>query len=267
MAQSSRQSTVAKAASRVQSVDRAMVLLRAVALASGAGSTAPALADTSGLNRATAWRILRTLETHGMVTCDRDTGRWSIGLSVVEIASSVGIESLVAAGHEVLQRLSVQTGETADLAISRGEGLTYVDEVRPVAIVSARWLGRTVPLHATSTGKALLAFLSDRQVDWLLPVTLAAHTPTTITDRETLDAELALTRQRGYSTCRGELETHLHGVSAPVFDNDGRPIAVVSIWGPESRVTQERLPALGALAGEAAREIARLHDNRAGSWS
>lgn len=267
MAKSSRQPSRTLPASRVQSVDRAMVLLRAVAAASGAASATPALAEVSGLNRATAWRILTTLETHGMVVCDRVTGRWSIGLSVVEIAGSVGIQGLVQAAHDVLQRLSSVTGETADLAVLRGGGVTYVDEVRSSAIVSAKWLGRTVPLHATSTGKALLAFLGERQVDELLPDTLAAHTPTTITDREALSGELVLSRQRGYSTCRGELESHLHGVSAPILDHEGRPIAVVSIWGPELRVTQARLPELGALVSDAAREIARLHDDRAGSWA
>lgn len=244
-----------------------MVLLRAVSTASRAGSTTPELADASGLNRATAWRILRTLESHGMVSCDRDTGRWSIGLSVVEIAGSVGTEGLVTAAHPVLKRLSWRTGETADLAVLRGEGLTYVDEVRSAAIVSAKWLGRTVPLHATSTGKALLAFLGEPQVARLLPGVLASHTATTITNRAQLVAELALTRERGYSTCRGELESHLHGVSAPILDNGGRPLAVVSIWGPDLRVTQDRLPALGALVAGAAREIARLHDRRAASWT
>ncbi len=233
-----------------------MVLLRALSTATGATSTAPALADRIGLNRATAWRILRTLETHGMVSCDRDTGRWSIGLAVAEIAGSVGIDTLVADAHEVLQRLSAKTGETADLAIGQGGGMTYVDEVRPDVIVSAKWLGRTVPVHATSTGKALLAFLSGRQVQWLLPATLVAHTATTITDREQLLTELAAVRECGYSTCRGELETHLHGVSAPILDGAARPVGVVSIWGPGNRVTEDRLPALGLLAADAAREIA-----------
>jgi DNA-binding IclR family transcriptional regulator len=266
MVKSSRQPLRGLPASRVQSVDRAMVLLRAVAAASGAESATPALAEASGLNRATAWRILTTLETHGMVSCDRVTGRWSVGLSVVEIAGSVGAEGLISAGHEVLERLSSVTGETADLAVLRGGGVTYVDEVRSSAIVSAKWLGRTVPLHATSTGKALLAFVGERQVERLLPVPLEAHTPTTVTDRDQLHAELVLTRERGYATCRGELESQLHGVSAPILDHGGRPIGVVSIWGPQLRVTQGRLPQLGALVVDAAREIARLHDDRAGSW-
>jgi DNA-binding IclR family transcriptional regulator len=243
-------------ASRVQSVDRAVILMRAVAAASGRDATVAALARACELNRATAWRILSTLEAHGMVCCDRDTGQWSVGLTVTELARSVGLGSLVAVAHPVLQELSGATGETADLAVLRGAGLTYVDEVRPAAIVSAEWLGRTVPLHATSTGKALLAALGPRGLRQLLPAVLEAHTATTITDHGALVAELAATRTRGYAVCHGELESHLHGVSAPVLDSSGQVLAVVSIWGPDVRVTTDRLPELGLLAAEAAAEIA-----------
>ncbi|MGD9959350.1 IclR family transcriptional regulator [Nocardioides sp.] len=243
-------------------MDRAVALLRAVATATGAQSTAPALAEACDLNRATAWRILSTLETHGMVSCDRATGRWSIGLTVAEIAGNVGIEGLIATAHAVLERLAALTGETAALAVVRGEGLTYVDEVAPTAIVSAKWLGRSVPLHATSTGKALLAFLSEKEVERLLPRELTAHTATTITDRNELLEELALTREQGYGVCRGELESSLYGVSAPALDRDGRPIAVISIWGPGVRVTEARFATLGALTAQAGAEVALL---RAGS--
>lgn len=242
----------------MQSVDRAARLLRAVAGATGREATAAGLADTCGLNRATAWRILSTLETHGMVDHDRETGQWAIGVGIAEIARSVGIDGLLAAAHTVLVRLSAVTGETADLAVMRGGALTYIDEVRPPAIVSAEWLGRTVPLHATSTGKALLAALDPQELDRLLPGELAPHTATTIVDRDALTAELALTRTRGFATCRGELESHLHGVSAAIVDPARRPLAVVSIWGPDVRVTPDRLPALGALAMDAAAEISRL---------
>ena len=95
---------------RVQSVDRALVLLRAVAAASPEDSTAARLAETCDLNRATAWRILHTLEAHGVVRCSRDTGRWSIGATVVEIAQAAGTDTLVDLARPHLERLSLQTG-------------------------------------------------------------------------------------------------------------------------------------------------------------
>ena len=77
--------------------------------------------------------------------------------------------------------MCAQTGETASLAMPAVGGLTYVDEVTPTAVLTASWLGRTVPLHATSTGKALLAFLPPSELRRVLPATLPAFTDTTIT--------------------------------------------------------------------------------------
>lgn len=240
---------------RVQSVDRAIALLRAVASASEDRANVASLASICGLNRATAWRILSTLEAQEMVTLDRPTGRYAIGFGVVELAGAAGVGVLVQSAHKVLERVSLQTGETASLAVVRDDGLTYVDEVAPTAVVSATWRGRTVSMHATSTGKALLAFSSDEAVHRLLSEPLSEHTDTTITDPEELRAELAATRDRGYGVCRGEYEDSAYGVSAPVLDSGGRPLAVLSIWGPRGRLTEARFDALGHVARDAALEI------------
>lgn len=241
---------------RVQSVDRAVALLRAVAAASGPSATVTALAETCGLNRATAWRILMTLEAHGMVVADRETGRYRIGFGVVELAGSAGVDALVQSAHPVLERLCHQTGETAALAVVRRRALTYVDEVAPVAIVSATWQGRAVPLHATSTGKALLAFTEPAEMTRMTGPKLRRYTDTTITSMAKLRAELARTRERGFGVCRGEYESAAWGVSAPVLDSSERPLAVLSIWGPANRVTEARFEALGELARDSAHGLA-----------
>lgn len=189
------------------------------------------------------------------MSCDRSTGRWSIGAAVADLAAGLGVEQVIFAGHSVLRRLSAQTGETASLAVLRGEQLRYVDEVTPDAVLSASWLGQSVPLHATSTGKALLAFMATDAVERLMRLPLAAYTDTTITDPEALTVELARTRDRGFGTCVGELESSLSGVSAPILGAGG-PLAVLSIWGPRTRLPVERLPELGALVVPAAAEIA-----------
>lgn len=247
---------------RVQSVDRAVALLRAVAAARDDQATVSALAVACGLNRATAWRILSTLEQQGMVALDRPTGRYAIGFGVVELAQAAGVGVLVEAAHKVLERVALQTGETASLAIVRDGGLQYVDEVAPPSVVSATWRGRSVSLHATSTGKALLAFAAEETVQAMLSDPLQAYTDTTITDPDELRVELAATRERGHGVCRGEFEESAWGVSAPVLDAGGRPLAVVSIWGPGGRLTEARFDTLGAVAREAAAEIARPGSTR-----
>jgi len=241
--------------SRVQSIERAVALLRALASSPGAQSTVSELAELCGLNRATAYRILHTLEADRLVARDIPSGKLSIGTGLMELARPAGLEGLIRSAQPVLARLAMQTGETAALAIVRAEGLIYVDEAVPPAIVSATWRGRRVPLHATSTGKALLAFSTGPTVAWMTESPLTAYTTTTITDPAELKEELMRTRAQGYGVCRGEYEATAYGVSAPVLNAAGEPVAVVSIWGPKGRVGDERFAALGALAVEAARTL------------
>jgi DNA-binding IclR family transcriptional regulator len=239
----------------VQSVERAVRLLRAVASASGPETTTvTALAATCGLNRATAWRLLVTLESQGLVVVDAATGRYAIGPGIAYLAGRSRVADLVGAARPALADLMAVTGETAALAVDGPAGLTYVDEVAPAAIVAATWRGRVVPLHATSTGKVLLAYSGDA-VRRLAGSDLTAYTPTTVTDADALLAELEATRRRGYAVCRGEYEASAHGVSAPVLDAGGLPAAVLSVWGPADRVTEDRFAALGEQVMSAARRV------------
>lgn len=232
--------------SRVQSVDRAARLLRAVAEAGSDGAATTALGEACALNRATAWRLLSTLEYNGLVAGDRETGRWRLGAGLVDLARRAGSEVVLLRDvHEALEQLAGETGETAALAVLRHGVLGYVQEVTSAAMVSASVAGRPVSLHATSTGKVALAWVPDADRAALLRRSLERFTDTTITDVEQLLAELANTRERGYATCRGEFDASAWGVSAPVLDRAGGLLAVVSVWGPPQRVHPERFADLG----------------------
>jgi len=245
---------------RVQSVERAAALLRAVAAATGPTASATALAETVGLNRTTTWRILTSLEHQRLVTFDRETGTYSLGFGLIDLAGQAEGVALVRSARVVLQRLAAQARETAALAVVRGGVLTYVAESTAGAVVAAGWQGREVAVHATSTGKVLLAYSHPAELRALLRLPrggrLPRYTPSTITSLTTLEKELAHIRDRGYAVCRGEFESSAWGVSAPVLDLAGRPVAVVSVWGPSERLTEDRFEALGTLAIAAAAEIA-----------
>lgn len=230
---------------RVQSVDRAVELLEAVA--AGEPASAPALADRCGLNRSTAWRLLATLEHHGLVDRDPATNRYAVGHALLRLASAVGHEPLVRRAHPILRRLAAATGETVNLAVARRLELVYVDQVQAPHVMTADWLGRTSPLHATSAGKAFLASLDAAGLDAALAAPLARFTDATVTDPAALRAELDAVRRRGYAVSRGELEPALWGVSAGAE-------AIVSVWGGEARIGG-RLDELGALTLAAAREL------------
>src|SRR4051794_28282527 len=242
---------------RVQSVARAAELLKALGAGGADEGTVVELADRCGLNRSTVWRILATLEESGLVERDPRTGRYGVGYALVALAAAAGHEPLVRRAHPLLRALAEACDETASLAVPRHLQLVYVDQVQAPHVMAANWLGRPTPLHATSTGKALLAWLADEELGAALPARLPRFTDTTITTRAALRAELADVRARGYAVSRGELEPALWGVSAPVLDA-GRPVAVVSVWGAEGRVRARGLDALGARTAATAGEIAAL---------
>jgi DNA-binding IclR family transcriptional regulator len=240
---------------RVQSVDRALRLLEVVAATAPRGETVTTLATRCEINRATAWRLLGMLGAWGLVERDPTTNRYRIGLAMIRMSASAGYDGLVRRTRHVLERVSEQTGETADLAVAGQHGVTYVGEVAPPSVMAINWVAREVPLHATSTGKAFLAWLPADEARGLLDVPLPRFTDTTVTDPEVLMAELVGIRGRGYAECAGELEPALYGVSAPILNLDGRPLGVFSIWGPVSRVPVTRFAELGPLAVEAAAEV------------
>jgi len=250
-------SDVATRTRTIQSVDRAATLLKAIA-DSGHPPTVVELAAACGLNRSTAWRLLATLDAHGLVERDSVSQRYSLGYAFLRIAAGAELDPLVRRARPVLERLARDTGEATNLAVAKRFNLVYVDQVDPPQIMAPNWFGRSVPLHATSTGKAYLAFLTEEERRAVLPGRLERHTPTTITDRRALEEELEQVRRDGWAVCVGELEESLFGASAAVLSEQGRPVAIVSVWGTEHRLPREVLPETGRRALAAAEEIKAL---------
>jgi DNA-binding IclR family transcriptional regulator len=242
----------------IQSVDRAAMLLKAIANARQR-PTVVELAELCRLNRSTAWRLLSTLERHGLVERDPVTQRYGVGYGLLGLLAAADHTPLVRRARPVLEALARETGETVNLAIARRFELVYVDQVEPPQIMAVNWLGRSVPLHATSAGKAFLAFLAEEERDALLERKLERYTGSTVVDRRRLEKELEAVRRDGYCVCAGEFEEALVGASAPVLDRHGRPLAVVSVWGSEHRIPHARRPELGRRTVRAAGDIeARL---------
>jgi IclR family acetate operon transcriptional repressor len=238
---------------RVRSVERAIELLKAVGEA-GSAHTLTALARRCGLNRATAWRMLLTLEAQGMVLRDPRDGSFVLGPAVAELAAGLN-RSLVETAQPVLERVSLETGEIACFGLVDGDEVHYVSEVIPDMVCGESWLSQPVSLHASSMGKAFLAYLDDDRVSALVGDRPHRYTDTTITERAALREELRRIRAKGFAVCQGELEEGQWGVAAPVLGTRGEPVAIVCLWGPDQRGDQARLEALGRLARRAAREL------------
>lgn len=241
---------------RIQSVDRAVALLRAIAVLPPEQATLQRVAAEVGLNRSTAWRIIATLEDNGLV--ERRDGGYAVGLAAAQFSNAVSVDGFLRRAKPVIMQLAQASGETSSLAVVRRFGLYYVDQVSGMPDISEDWLGRQIPLHATSAGKAYLSALTDDEVSDLVPRRLHRYTRHTITTRDTLVKELHEIRVRGYAMVVGEQEPTTSGVAAPVCDEGGRPVAAVTVWGDTGRVPVARLAPLGALVVEAALDLANV---------
>jgi DNA-binding IclR family transcriptional regulator len=247
----------ASGAQRIQAVDRAIALLKSVA-ASATPPTVLELARDCGINRSTAWRLLRTLEHHGLVDRDPITQRYTVGYGAVSVAAVVTDDALVRLVRPLLATLADLTGESVTLAVAKRFNLVYVDQVDPPNVAVPSWLGKPLPLHATSGGKAFLAWLRPDERDAILPHELPRYTDRTITDRDKLERDLAEVRQAGYAICDREYEEFSSGASAVVLNARRYPMAVINVWGPAPRNPVRRLREFGREAASTAGEIHAL---------
>lgn len=244
---------------RIQAVDRAVALLKTVA-----DSTTPPtvleLAKACGLNRSTAWRLLRTLEYHGLVDRDAITQRYTIGYGAISVAAAVTDDALVRRVRPLLEKLAVRTGESVTLAMAKRFNLIYVDQVDPPNAIMPSWLGKPLPLHATSGGKVFLAWLPPDEREGILPKELPRYTDRTVTDRDELDRELDQVRRTGYALCVREYEEFSSGASAAVLSSRQYPMAVINVWGPAPRNPESRLHEIGQEAAQTAQLVRALLD-------
>ncbi len=244
---------------RIQAVDRAIALLKSVA-ASATPPTVLELARDCGINRSTAWRLLRTLEHHGLVDRDPITQRYTIGYGAISVAAAVTDDALVRRVRPLLAKLATATGESVTLAVAKRFNLVYVDQVDPPNVMVPNWLDKPLPLHATSGGKAFLAWLGRDERDAILPKELPRYTPHTVTDRDRLEREFAEVRNLGYALCAREYEEFSSGASAAVLNTRQYPIAVINVWGPAPRNPVKRLHEIGRAAVQTAVQVRALLD-------
>lgn len=240
----------------VRSVDRAAALLLALGDASSEVGVTE-LARRLGLHKSTASRLLATLGRRGLVEQDEESGKYRLGVVVIRLAECAERTlDLRALAMPDLERLARATRESVGLAVAEPDGAVAVAQVAgPSLVAVGDWNGRAMPLHATASGKVLLAALPERDILQIVKRGLERFTERTIVDLEPLLEDLARARRRGYATAIGELEIGLHAIAAPVHDPRGHTIAAVEVWGPAFRLTARRVPEIANAVRDTAAAI------------
>lgn len=239
-----------------QSVQRAMSLLNAFT------DTSPEwglndLAQAVGLNKTTAYRLLSALEIEGMVARDEHSGEYRLGPGAIILGGrALRTNNLNIASHTELEKLAEATGETVTLEILVDCDVLIIDQVQGSHVLGAaqelfaRW-----PVHATSTGKVLLAYLPEALCEELITTPLEKYTENTIIDMPELLEELAQVRTQAYATVHEELELGFVAGAAPIFNHNGEVVAAISVGGPSARLQNERLREIVTLVVQAAARI------------
>jgi DNA-binding IclR family transcriptional regulator len=198
------------------------------------------------LHKSTVYRLLSAFEGEGLIAKSPENGKYRLGPELIVLGEQVLRHTDV---HRValpfLRDMADRTGETVDLEVLSGGNVVTIEEIAGKHVVAAAGaIGMPWAAHATSTGKVLLAFQPPEKQRQILARTLKKFTPRTITDSKVLSRDLIKIREQGYAVSYGELEDHLIAIGLPIRSRNGDAIAAVSISGPDTRLTPDKLPGL-----------------------
>ncbi|MEO8295936.1 MAG: IclR family transcriptional regulator [Gemmatimonadota bacterium] len=246
----------AKPYSGTQAVQRAVALLKMFSdIRPQWGLTD--LSRAAGLNKTTVYRLLTALASEGLVARSPGTETYRLGPEAIALgARALRSNDLRTVSRESLEDLARFSDETATIEVLVGADVLIVGEVH-----SRQWLhatpsvGSRWPAHATSTGKVLLAELSETDRRAILRPPLAQPARRTIATLSNLKEELARVRTQRYATAIGELEDGYSAIGVPVAGHDGRVMAALSVGGPSARLPLDRLREMLPLLSEAATDI------------
>lgn len=212
-----------------------------------------------GVHKSTTSRLLSALHQEGFVAKNPETGKYRLGLGLVNLAGVVlEKQNLRQAAQEHIRSLADLTQETINISILDGDESINIETVRsPKSISFAGRLGRRTPLHCTSTGKLQLAYMSPERRQKILSKSLPAYTSYTITDPVALRIILAEVWDQGFAVSNEEFEIGLVAIAAPICDHSGELVAALSISGPTYRMDEGTLQRYIPPLIEAARNISR----------
>src|ERR1700688_2944708 len=191
------------------------------------------------LNKTTVYRLLSALEGLDLVQKDPENEHYCLGLKLHELGTkAVRARTLQSEARRYLREMAHVCNETVSLAVPGAGGVVCLERFdSPRTMITVRTpVGALFPAHCSAAGKAVLAYLSEEDVDAiLLNNRLTRYTVNTHTRMAEVKNDLRRVRERGYALDEQELEYGLNGVAAPVISQDARVVGAVGIAGPTQR--------------------------------
>jgi IclR family acetate operon transcriptional repressor len=241
----------------VQSVDRALLIIETLA-EDDEGYRLSDLSVRTGLSTSTVHRLLATLEKRRFVQFDRYESKWHVGAQSFAVGATFARRrNFVAQAMPYLRKLRDLTRETANLAVVDDQSIIVLTRMESREIMrSLTKVGGRVAMVASGVGKAVLATYSDEDVNAIIHRQgMPRLTEKSIVRPGELFKQLQAIQRQGYAVDDEEARIGLRCVAAVVYSNCSEPLAAISVSGMTSRLTDDRLPALGSTVREVAAEL------------
>src|SRR5580692_8497705 len=238
-------------------VERALAMLEAVSQVSDGLSNAE-ISRKLNIPKSSASYILRTLEVQGYLTRDAESGKYRVGLKILSLSrGALGGLDVRGVALPVMRHLTHQTGLTCHLAVLDGADAVYIEKVEPEGFIRMdTWVGRRMRVHATSVGKAIVAYIpQDRLEEILRKSGMEKRTPKTLTTLPRLLKELEKVRAQGYAVDDEENNLGARCLGAPIFDERGSIEASLGLSGTTQQVSPQTMPRILEALKDAARHI------------
>lgn len=226
----------------IQSVDRALLLLETIAEAGGEASLTD-LSNRTGLNISTCHHLLATLIQRGFAAKIPGRRLYALGARILHLGHTCLQVDLPRRAQPYLEGINEATGETVHLAALQGDAVMTlaVREARHAVRVDTGRLGRMEAPHATSVGKAIMAWLPEEKIRRILPSAMKRYTPNTITEYPALVESLRGIRRTGYAIDHEEFLPGVICVGAAIRDQAGTVIGAISASTPIQRASEEHV--------------------------
>lgn len=229
----------------MKSVTTALSLLELVAANQPIGVSE--LARHVGQPKSTVQRSLFTLASEGWIERDEHNQQsWITTGKLLTLAVRGGALDIREQAAPVMRELMKLMQENVHLSIRAGNMMSIIDKLECDQVVRLfDPIGEFFPIHACSTGKAILAWTDENEVEEIIAAGLEDFNERTITSPEAFRKELALIRDRGYAVNLGEWRSEVRGIAAPILTAGGRARGAISIAVPAHRLPEESVKTLG----------------------
>jgi DNA-binding IclR family transcriptional regulator len=260
MSNDSSHPSVTEGRTRMQSVDRVVGVLMCLA------DSEPELGVTEiatllGLPKSAVHRVLEALVDSGMIAKERERGKYRLGPRAIELSvAAFGTVDFQSMARPVMESLRDEVGETVTLSMRQNRQRVYVSQVESREDVRMTVdIGRRAPLYAGASGRAILMTFTPAELEeYFEHVDLTPLTDQTVSDQKSLRSILVEDAGRGYTVSLGERDPYAAAIAAPIMSRTGHAFGCVSICGPSTRLTGDRLESCGPALRLATEQISEL---------